>query len=86
MPANSEVPKVTVTCSLDGEAGVWYVSESNLPGLAADAESLDELASKLRLMILDILEARFGDEQNQYDEVPVDLLIHDSLSRTNRHC
>ncbi|MGO9684709.1 MAG: DUF1902 domain-containing protein [Beijerinckiaceae bacterium] len=36
----------TVTCEWDNEATVWYVSESNVPGLTAEAptqESMEKL-------------------------------------------
>lgn len=46
----------TITCRWDDEAGVWYVAESNVPGLATGAESLDELVTKLEIVIPELLE------------------------------
>ena len=43
-----------VEAAYDRESGVWYVCESNVPGLATEAASLDELAEKLAIMIPDL--------------------------------
>ncbi|HEX5419409.1 MAG TPA: DUF1902 domain-containing protein [Gammaproteobacteria bacterium] len=46
----------TVTCQWDDEARVWYVAESDVPGLATGADTLDELVHKLEIMIPELLE------------------------------
>lgn len=33
----------TVTCEWDSEVSVWYVSESNVPGLATEAATLEAM-------------------------------------------
>lgn len=82
--------KITVKCCWDPEAGVWYVVDSSIPGLAADAESIDELANKIRPMILDLIalqsESRRDDKQEQIHDVPFDLLVHHSLTSRFKHC
>ena len=35
----------------DEEAGVWYVSETDFPGLVAEAETQQELLHKIRRLI-----------------------------------
>ncbi len=40
----------------DSEASVWYVSESNVPGLATEAETLDIMLAKLEVMVPEMLE------------------------------
>lgn len=40
----------------DGEAGVWVAESENVPGLVAEAESLDLLAQKLKTLIPELLE------------------------------
>ena len=35
----------------DEEAGVWYVSETDFPGLVAEAETQQELLQKIRGLI-----------------------------------
>ena len=47
-----------VEAEFDSEAGVWYVSDSDVPGLATEASSLDELMAKLQTMIPDLFDAR----------------------------
>ena len=41
----------------DEEAGVWYVSETNFPGLVAEAETQPALVQKVRLLIPDLHDA-----------------------------
>ena len=41
----------------DEEAGVWYVSETNFPGLAAEAETQQGLMEKIRLLIPELHDA-----------------------------
>ena len=36
-----------VRAEWDDEAGVWYVSDSDLPGLVAEAETVDALREKV---------------------------------------
>jgi predicted RNase H-like HicB family nuclease len=40
----------------DGEAGIWVAESDDVPGLATGAATLDELASKLAVMIPELLE------------------------------
>jgi len=47
-----------VEAEFDHEVGVWYVSGSDVPGLATEASSLDELMAKLQVMIPDLFDAR----------------------------
>lgn len=47
----------TVTCRHDDEAGVWYVADSDVPGLATGADTLDDLVEKLRTLIPELIEA-----------------------------
>jgi predicted RNase H-like HicB family nuclease len=47
---------VTVKAAWDNEAGVWYVEESDLPGLHIEADTPIELYGKLPGAIEDLLE------------------------------
>lgn len=49
--------KIIVKAAHDPEAGVWYVEESDLFGVNAEAETLEELVDKLPPVISDLLEA-----------------------------
>jgi Domain of unknown function (DUF1902) len=61
---------VTVKADWDDQAQVWYVKESNLPGLHIEAETPVELYSKLPGAIEDLLEGS-GER-----EVSFDLITH----------
>lgn len=45
----------TVRCEWDEDARVWYVSESNLPGLAAEGETVDEVIGKLHTLVPELV-------------------------------
>jgi predicted RNase H-like HicB family nuclease len=47
---------VAVRCAWDDEADVWYVQESDVPGLVTEADTLEALRRKLPGMIQDLLE------------------------------
>lgn len=46
----------TIRAEYDTEAKVWYSIDGDLPGLAADAETLEALAAKAGAMLPDLLE------------------------------
>jgi predicted RNase H-like HicB family nuclease len=53
-----------VQAAWDAEANVWVVISSDIPGLATEAETIDDLTTRLRVMIPELLEA------NGQTEVP----------------
>lgn len=55
----------------DEEAQVWFVNDSDVPGLNAEAESQEELRLKLLAMIPELLELNYPHPH----EVSLDLLI-----------
>jgi predicted RNase H-like HicB family nuclease len=55
---------VTIKAVHDAEvAGVWYVEESDLFGLNAEADTLEELVDKLPAVISDLLEPEDGQDR-----------------------
>ncbi len=48
--------KVVVRAEWDEEAQVWYVAETSLPGLNAEADTVEQLVETLPGMIQDLLE------------------------------
>ena len=40
----------------DDEAKVWYVTESNVPGLTTEAATLDAMVKKLEALVPEMLE------------------------------
>lgn len=61
----------TVKISWDDEARVWYVEESDVPGLCIEAATVDLMAERLKVIIPELLEES-GVESA--DDVPFDLL------------
>jgi predicted RNase H-like HicB family nuclease len=43
--------------SFDAEAGVWYVEYTDIPGLAADAPTFEDLRHKIKIMGAELLAA-----------------------------
>ena len=62
----------TVTCQWDPEASVWYVSESDVPGLVTEADTLDEMERKLLVMIPELL--NLNDPGSAVAAVPFELI------------
>jgi predicted RNase H-like HicB family nuclease len=68
--AGTDKPLV-VNAFWDDEARVWVASSDDVPGLATEAESMNALVEKLKVMIPELLDA------NGYDngeDVPFELL------------
>jgi predicted RNase H-like HicB family nuclease len=62
---------LVVNAFWDDEANVWVASSTDVPGLATEAESMNALVAKLKVMIPELLEANgYADE----DDVPFELL------------
>jgi predicted RNase H-like HicB family nuclease len=47
--------RYTVTCHWDEEARVWYVAETDVPGLATEAETVEAMEQKLLTMVPELL-------------------------------
>ena len=46
-----------VEADWDPEAGVWVATSTDVPGLATEAETIEDLTNRLRIMIPELLEA-----------------------------
>jgi len=62
-----------VDCAWDEEARVWYVTDSDVPGLITEADRMDEMEAKLRRMVPELLELN-RELVQPYDAVPFDLI------------
>ena len=49
-----------VMATWDEEAGVWVAESDDIPGLATEAPTQEELVAKLRVMIPELYEANKG--------------------------
>lgn len=69
--------KITVRAEWDSEAKVWVATSDDVPGLATEANNLDELVPKLKVMIPELLELNGApDWADDHNEVPISLLSH----------
>ena len=67
-----------IEVDFDQEAGVWYVLDSNLPGLMTEAPTLDDLVARLRMIVPDLLDA-IAECDGQPDgklSVPMEVIFH----------
>jgi predicted RNase H-like HicB family nuclease len=46
-----------VQADWDSEAGVWVATSEDVPGLATEAETIETLMQKLRVIVPELLEA-----------------------------
>lgn len=63
-----------VVCKWDHEAHVWYVADSNVPGLATEAPTTDELLANVDALIPELLECNEVDEDDN-DRAPLELVF-----------
>ena len=68
-------PKVfTVMATWDADAGVWVATSQDVPGLATEAETVEILEQKLKVMIPELLEANSIDLDPSIAEVPLSII------------
>ncbi len=63
-----------VNCAWDDEAGVWYIAESNVPGLAVEAPNEEAMIEEILAAIPELLMANNVIEQPAEKDVPLELL------------
>lgn len=61
MSIQPEALALAVEAEWDPEAGVWVATSEDVPGLATEAETLESLMAKLRVLVPELLEANGGD-------------------------
>ena len=61
-----------VRATWDEEAKVWFVEESDIPGLATEAETLEALRRKIPALIQDLLEGA----ADRPDEIELDFIAY----------
>jgi hypothetical protein len=64
-----------VAVEWDEEAQVWYVADSDVPGLATEAPSMDQMIAKLKVMVPELLEEN-GVIEAVHAEVPFALMAN----------
>jgi predicted RNase H-like HicB family nuclease len=63
-----------VQVEYDAEARWWYVSQTDVPGLAIGAASMDELIDRLKVVIPELIAAN---EADRHGTGPVEALPYD---------
>jgi hypothetical protein len=62
----------TVRCEWDPDAKVWFVADSNVPGLATEADSEQAMLKKLLTLIPELVNLNEGPDGKS--DVPLELL------------
>jgi predicted RNase H-like HicB family nuclease len=61
-----------VRADWDPEASVWYANSDDVPGLATEASTVEELMTKLKVMVPELLDLNGWPEEG---EVAFELLL-----------
>lgn len=64
--------KLEVVCQWDEKSQLWFVVESNVPGLSAEAPSKDEMVRVLDVIIPELMQLNSDDSS---EDVPLELLF-----------
>lgn len=62
----------TVTCNWDPEVAMWYVADTDVPGLVTEAATVEEMDCKLKRMIPEMLELNAA--SSPHGAVPFELI------------
>lgn len=73
---------IVVKAARDDEARVWFVESSDVPGLNAEAETLEALIEMLPALVQDLIdEGALDDADGAYAsnrDLPIELIAHAS--------
>lgn len=70
-----------VHASWDPEASVWVAESDDVPGLVTEAESLEQLLGKLKIMIPELLEANGALPPDDDEPLPFSLIAKEYARR-----
>jgi|GEM_PF-2669086 len=85
--ADIEIDMFVIKVKLDSESGVYYVAESNVPGLHAEADTLDEMRDTIFELAPDLLVANGVIKPRNHDcVVPLELVMQESLKARQIGC
>lgn len=75
----------TIRADYDPEAKVWWTAECDVPGLVTEAETLEQLAAKLEIMVAEMVEenAAFIPEGRREGPHEFRLIAHHELQRAS---
>ena len=80
--------KFEVTCQWDPESCLWYVAESNVPGLSAEAPTKEEMVGLLDVLIPQLVQLNCpdGQQRNPSENVPLELLFGGKSQGSRARC
>lgn len=61
-----------IRAAWDDEAQVWYIEDTDIPGLVTESETLEGLRQRIRNILPDLLQ----DVTDKPDEIEIDLIAH----------
>ena len=67
-----------VTAFWDSEASVWVAESEDVPGLVTEADTVEQLVAKLRVMVPELLEAN-GVLEADVKDVPIRLVAERAM-------
>lgn len=70
-----------IVCEWDSEAKVWYVANSNVPGLSAEAPTCEAMNALLMELVPQLVQLNLPD-----DDFPLELLIKSQQKVEILHC
>ncbi len=73
-----------IRCEWDHEAGVWYVAESDVPGLSLEAATQQVMTARLRQAVPELLELNGLLSEDGLEEVPMSLLYQREVAARRR--
>jgi len=68
--------KCKVSAFWDQEAQVWTAESENVPGLATEAETLDALTQKLRILVPELLELNDMMPNAPVSQIAIEITSH----------
>lgn len=74
MRAREQQALLTIQIEWDGEAEIWFVKESDIPGLHAEAETQDHMLEILREVIPELVQSNLKKKARPHTEVPFELI------------
>ena len=74
---------ITVRARWDDEAGVWVATTSDVPGLATEAATFEELRARVLAVLPELVELNCTD--SDLPEIPVQIMAEQSARIRNPH-
>ncbi|MCP4781376.1 MAG: DUF1902 domain-containing protein [Hyphomicrobium sp.] len=74
---------IIVRANWDEEANVWIATTADVPGLATEAATVEELRSKLLVILPELVELNCTD--SDLPEIPIHIIAEQSARIANPH-